>query len=213
MTVSDLGPVVYEPPLTRSGPWRAPGHGSTALRTGPRFIRGASRWHRVRSGTLHRHGEAWLMWCGQTRFGRDRPATSDPVPDDGLPLCGTCEGRAAGAGHTSPLSGDVDLLFRPARLDPPRWCPGGAPYGPARFLAEPAGHRVVRCGACGELIREKNYRWDEYGTGHHIAQPHEPGPGLVPGCPQHAWRHLTRTVEGVACQCAGIETQQEREGT
>lgn len=201
MTTLDLGPVRYEAPLTRSMPQR---RDPKVLWSGPRFIRGRSRWHRVRSGTLHDHGEAWLMWCGQTRFGRDKPDTSDDLPADGLPLCGTCEGRAAGAGHPSPIAGDVELLFRPSRLVPPRWCPGGAPYGPAQHLAEQAGRRVVRCGACGELVREKNYRWHDYGTGPK-PQQHEPGPGLVPGCPQHAWRHLVRTAEGIACQCAGIE--------
>ncbi|NUS55865.1 MAG: hypothetical protein HOV66_13565 [Streptomycetaceae bacterium] len=201
MTAVDLGPVRYEPPLTRSLPHR---NDPQVLWTGPRFVRGASRWHRVRSGTLHRHGEAWLMWCGQTRFGIDKPQRTDDLPAGGLPLCGTCEGRAAGAGHTSPLAGDVDLLFRPNRLIPPRWCPGGAPNGPARVLAQQISPRVVRCGACGETVPEKRYRWHDYGTGPQAAQ-HEPGPGLVPGCPLHAWRHLVRTVEGVACECAGLE--------
>lgn len=119
MTTADLGPVRYEAPLTRSAPQRRQ---PKPLRTGPRFVRGRTRWHRVRSGTLHDHGEAWAMWCGQTRFGNDKPDTSDGLPTDGLPLCGTCEGRAAGAGHTSPLAlpDDVGLLFRPARLVPPR---------------------------------------------------------------------------------------------
>lgn len=196
-----LGPVVYEPPLTRSAPW---GRQPKVLRTGPRWIRGASRWHRVRSATVYDHGPCWQMWCGQTRFDRDRPDRTDAPPTDGLPLCGTCEGRAVGAGHTSPLGISKDtLLFRPARLTPPRWCPGGGPYGPAQHLAQVVGHRVVCCGACGELVAERNaYGWNARGG---LPRQHLPGSRLVPGCPQHAWRHLVHTVEGVACRCAGLE--------
>lgn len=207
MTAVELGPVRYEPPLTRSSAWMPDGWRSpTVLWTGPRWVRGASRWHRVRSGIQHNgplHHVSLHMWCGQSLSAGDR-ATADGLPVDGMPLCGTCEGRAAGAGHTTPLDlpEDTALLFRPARLTPPRWCPGGAPYGPARSLAEAAGQRVVRCGACGDLVREKHYRWNDYGL---QAAQHPPGTGLVPGCPQHAWRHLVRTVEGVACECAGLE--------
>lgn len=199
---ADLGPVVYEPPLIRSSPW-PPGRQPRVLRTGPRWLRGVTRWHRVRSAVQYDHqpGPVWQLWCGQTRFERDRPPRTDTLPADGVPLCGTCEGRAAGAGHTSPIGG-VPLLFRPNRLTPPRWCPGGAPYGPARHLGELVGHRVVRCGACGDLVAEVN----AYGWNPRVGVPrqHPPGPGLVPGCEQHAWRHLTRTAEGVACICAGI---------
>jgi hypothetical protein len=202
----DLGPVVYEPPLTRSSPWHAPGHGSTPLRTGPRWLRGASRWHRIRSGVQYEHLDhpSYSAWCGQSINPRRRDAAIDE-PIDGVPLCGTCEGRAAGAGHPSPLGlPESGLLFRPARLTPPRWCPGGGPYGPAMHLGEVVGHRVVRCGACGELARERNaYGWNPRPGGE--PQQHKPGPGLVPGCEQHAWRHLVRTVEGVACECADLE--------
>jgi len=181
VSVLDLGPVRYEPPLTRSSPW---GPQPKALTTGPRFVRGRTRWHRVRSGTLHPHGEAWAMWCGQTRFGNDKPDTTDELPADGLPLCG-----------------GVELRFDPNRLTPPRWCPGGK----LRRLHEQLAYRVLRCGACGEIVPERNaHRW--YDTAG-MPRQHEPGPGLVPGCPLHAWRHLVRTAEGVACACAGIEEQ------
>jgi hypothetical protein len=193
---TDLGPVVYEPPLTRSGPW---GRQPKVLRTGPRWVRGASRWHRVRSGCGYPTHVSLHMWCGQAMNPHDR-GTSDVVPADGLPLCGTCEGRAAGAGHTSPLGLPPEgLLFRPSRLTPPRWCPGSRHH----TIHERVGVRVIRCGACGETVREKNASpwYDTYG----VPQQHEPGPGLVPGCELHAWRHLMLTTEGVACQCAGIE--------
>lgn len=202
MSALDLGPVRYEPPLTYScpTPWLPT---PKVLTTGPRWLRGATRWHRVRSGLRYSKHVRLHAWCGQSLNPDGRLVAVD-VPDDGAPLCGTCEGRAAGAGHPSPISDGAPLRFDPERLTPPRWCPGGAPHGPARFLAELVGRRVVRCGACGELVREKSYRWHDYGSGPQAAQ-HEPGPGLVPGCPMHAWRHLVRTVEGVACQCAGLE--------
>ncbi|WP_372730057.1 hypothetical protein [Nocardioides sp.] len=206
MSTIHLGPVVYEPPLTRSGPWHAPGHGSKALRTGPRWLRGATRWHRIRSGVQYEHLDhpSYSAWCGQSVSPKGRDTTVD-LPVDGIPLCGTCEGRAAGAGHPTPLDlpADVALLFRPSRLVAPRWCPGGGPYGPAQHLAEVVGHRVVRCAACSDLVAERS----AYGWNARFGQPrqHTPGPGLVPGCEQHAWRHLVRTVEGVACECAGLE--------
>lgn len=200
----DLGPVRYEPPLTRSAP-----HGPTprVLRTGPRWVRGATRWHRVRSGMVMPLGHTALhLWCGQGVSLGDRPS-ADTLPEDGAPLCGTCEGRAAGAGHPSPLGvPDTGLRFDPMRLRPPRWCPGGGPYGPARHLAvraTPDSWRVLVCGACGELVPTKRaYGWQDSGE---VPAQHEPGPGLVPGCPQHAWRYLVRTTEGVACACAGLE--------
>lgn len=206
MSAVDLGPVVYEPPLTHSTPqehWPR----ATALRTGPRWLRGRTRWHRVRSGLrrIDRDHASFQTWCGQLLYEDRVPDTADDLPKDGAPLCGTCEGRAAGAGHSTPLGipPDVALRFSPERLTPPRWCPGGGPYGPARHLGKLAGQRVVRCGACGQLVRERN----AYGWNANAGEPqrHEPGPGLVPGCPQHAWRHLVRTVEGVACACAGLE--------
>lgn len=204
MTAVDLGPVRYEPPLHTGPPlpWlRTP----KVLWTGPRWLRGATRWHRIRSGVQYPHFDhpSYQAWCGQAITPQGRPAATE-LPADGRPLCGTCEGRAAGAGHPSPISTDVELVFSPDRLTAPRWCPGGAPYGPARHLAEAVAHRVVRCGACGELVPEKRYRCHDYGSGVQAAQ-HPPGAGLVPGCPLHAWRHLVRTAEGVACQCAGLE--------
>jgi hypothetical protein len=200
MTVVDLGAVRYEPPLSYSMPH---GRQPTVLWTGPRWLRNPSRWHRVRSGVQYPHFDhaTYHVWCGQT-ITSEKPATVE-LPTDGAPLCGTCEGRAAGAGHPSPITPGVELRFDPERLIPPRWCPGGGPYGPARHVGEMVGHKVVRCGACGELVAEINaYGWNPRAG---VPRRHEPGPGLVPGCPLHAWRHLTRTVEGVACQCAGLE--------
>ena len=203
MSAVDRGPVRYEPPLTHSFPqphWPR----ATALRTGPRWLRGRTRWHRVRSGVRYadRDHATFHLWCGQMLFEHRVPAAADLPPEDGVPFCGTCEGRAVGAGHPSPLPiPDGALVFSPERLIPPRWCPGGG-TGSARHLAEKVAQRVMRCGACGELVPMKNATWREW---RESPRQHEPGAGLVPGCPLHAWRHLVRTTEGVACQCAGLE--------
>lgn len=198
--MTDLGPVRYEPPLTRSGVW-PPGQHNVALPTGPRWMRGASRWHRIRSGIQHRTFAAhtsYHAWCGQILYPDKARGMTDELPADGAPLCGTCEGRAAGAGHPSPLSGP-QLLFSPMRLKPPRWCPGGAPKGhlAEESLRREIGRNVVRCVVCGEVTRLKRMAWTEWRV---MPAQHEAGPGLVPGCPEHAWNHLAWRGE-VYCGC------------
>ena len=191
--------VVLEPPLTRSGPWRAGGPPDQPLVTAARYMRsrGMSRWHRPRSGIRHgRDGHlSWLLWCGQSiHGGRGQPVTADEVPVDGGPVCGTCEGRAAGAGQDSwPVPGPR-LLFTPRRLTRPARCPGMR----SENLHEQAG-MVLRCLACGELVpgrlRGRPYdRW--YGPA-----DHPPGDGLVPGCPFHAWSALIVHKGTVMCGC------------
>lgn len=66
--------------------------------------------HRVRSGALHFDGKrtngvqmahvSVSMWCGQSgSIGNKGQLMA--VPPEGVPLCGTCEGRAVGAGYPS----------------------------------------------------------------------------------------------------------------
>lgn len=68
----------------------------------------ATMCHRVRSGHVHedhskpnepnRRRVSFALWCGmQGRI--DRWGQLFAVPPDGYPLCGTCEGRAVGAGY------------------------------------------------------------------------------------------------------------------
>lgn len=172
----------------------------TALDRGPRFVRtrDMSRWHRVRSGVDYGAHRAFHAWCGysvfdspsprRTRFiGRDR----DPV--DGIPVCGTCEGRAIGAGHAT-NDGPRDLLFSPhPRI--PRWCPGSnrALYDP---IEDARGWpRVGTCLVCGavEPIRASSRSYGTYTTVG--LRKHEPLE-LIDPCPFHAWRHLG-AVDGV----------------
>lgn len=77
--------------------------------------------HRVRSGSVYldrferSQGRAHFnLWCGQ--WGRiDAWGALFPVPPDGWPLCGTCEGRAVGAGYPgiAILQTRYDLIYSP----------------------------------------------------------------------------------------------------
>lgn len=69
-----------------------------------------TRAHRVRSGAVHRnHGKGWdspndgyvtvQLWCGQSGGQIGRKGSLYALPPEGYPLCGTCEGRAVGAGY------------------------------------------------------------------------------------------------------------------
>jgi hypothetical protein len=81
------------------------------------------RWHRPRWGIwrFRREGRgwntlSWQLWCGYHFYAGTRrvlTATTVPVGDQ---LCGTCEGRAVGAGYPpvgiEPIS---DLIYDPWR--------------------------------------------------------------------------------------------------
>lgn len=186
-------PVALHPPL-RGGSlgWMVQRPRNTPLSTGPRFARtrGMSRWHRLRAGYVlgGRDTQVWMFWCGQSTWD-DRAAGVDVIPD-GLPACGTCEGRAEGANP------DVTgLLFSPADLTAPRVCPGS---GDSRLWVRVQG-RVGRCLACQDLTPTR------YGGGPFNPweglQQHPPGPGLVPGCPFHAWKELTLDGGRAVCRC------------
>lgn len=229
-------PVAYEPPITRGGV--QPGWKLRALRQGPALARsrGSTRWHRIRSATYYperpphpdalRYGwptttrpafTAFAYWCGQHQStGRTshRPAAGvmlrDALPDDGMPLCGTCEGRAIGAGHPPVAVAVLDgraLLFTPTRLTPPRVCPG-RPW--VEYDARTPGARYprhrARCLLCGETdLRiaggSRGYGWTALHPG-----THEPGPGLVEPCSFHAWGEMVAAVDEdgvqrVMCRC------------
>lgn len=196
---------VFEPPLTRSGVW-AGLRRLTPLTEGPLLLRtrGMSRWHRPRSGGVYSDPghTAFTLWCGQSVTSGGRPGgfiTSDALPGDGVPLCGPCEGRAVGAGHPGvavAVRAGTKLLFDPERLAPPRACPGGGRYGIYDVLDDP---RAGRCLVCGSVQPIRGY--SDAGGGWAVLQRHEPGPGLVDGCPFHAWRHLVRHGETVRCEC------------
>lgn len=200
--------VALFPPFTRSSPWRPSGAPPVVpLDRGPRFVRTRtmSRWHRTRSGTSYGGRRSFHTWCGQMVFdmeprrnrggflGRDR----DPV--DGIPVCGTCEGRAIGAGHER-NDGPRDLLFTPEPRRP-RWCPGRFLYV---AIDDPRGWpRVGTCLVCGALepIRASSYGYAFSSVG---LRKHEPL-DLIPPCPMHGWAHLTARNGTAVCRCTTQE--------
>lgn len=189
------------PPLTR-------GLGRTEaepMRQGPRYVRTSAmgRWHRVRSGVrFERWGHtAWSLWCGQhvSQGGRGGDCLAAAEPFDGAPVCGTCEGRAIGAGQVQAPEGMAELVFAPRRMVPPARCPGSRSdrlWDPA-----PGGVNVGLCLACGALaaVRASGGAYNPR-TG---LVSHAPGPGLVPGCAFHAWDNLERleTPDGPVARC------------
>ena len=172
------------------------------------------RWHRIRSGVLRLSEwdgelfESYTLWCGQ-HAGTKRSKAGTPIFTDDVPVgepsCGTCEGRAIGADPERP-----DWLFQPERLAAPARCPGSSTV----LVVEDQGHwRHATCLVCGDIVRMRGRggpyasRWD--------AENHPPGPGLIAGCPFHAWRELTlaRTEDGdpvAACRCQTIPINTER---
>lgn len=185
-----LARVVLEPPLTRSTTLLG-----EPIVTGPRYVRtgGMSRWHRPRTGVRHTHGIVYGVWCGQAVHEARGILTCDKVPA-GMAVCGTCEGRAIGAGQDT-WPGRDDLVFSPRRLTPPKRCPGSR-----TTWCEELGNNVGRCLACGAyapLRASGSYYDPRWGLTNH-----EPGDALVPGCLFHAWREMTLTAGRVQCRCA-----------
>lgn len=171
-----------------------------ALEHGPSLVRtsGMSRWHRPRSGCCYPDGRTvYGVWCGQM-VGSSRRAgamlTADEPPP-GEPVCGTCEGRAAGAGQIDSATGR-ELLFTPQGITPPRHCPGSRRD---LYVPQPGG-RVGRCLACDGLqpIRTMGGLYNPRAA---LVQ-HEPTAELVAPCPFHRWRHPARGDDGrLRCTC------------
>lgn len=209
--------VLLEPPLSRSGPnpYLTSDRTRVALTHGPLLLRtrGMGRWHRPRSGstwTSSYDGEeitSYSLWCGQ-QVGSGRKTTTGQkgfiacasLPDDGVPICGTCEGRAIGAGHqgtAATVTSPAGLLFEPERLVPPKLCPGTA----LRLYDTLPGNRAALCLACGNVEPLRGY--SNASGGWENLQRHPPGPNLVQGCPFHGWRGMVRDGDTVRCECAG----------
>lgn len=179
------------------------------LTDGPEFVRtrAMSRWHRPRSGVAHADGRrSYHVWCGQLVHGMHRQAAylaCDVRPDDGLPVCGTCDGRAAGAGQIPGPDGRA-VLFSPRGQTPPRWCPGSR--SDRLFTALPGGS-VGRCLACGDH-HSLRAMGGPYASRCAIVQ-HPPGPGLLAPCPWHAWRQFTARAGRPQCACGQPLTRED----
>lgn len=198
--------VVLEAPLTRAG-----GYGSWGTRHGPdmpltaapRYMRtaGMSRWHRPRSGYVSgfHGGRCIRFWCGPGLVWRDGVLTAGAAAEGEL-VCGTCEGRAAGAGQDIwPVPSGPLLVFSPRRLVPPKVCPGSR----RERLAEDAGDRVLRCLACRQLVPGRSSGGPYNGVYGPVR--HAPGPDLVAGCPFHAWNDLVLADGLAVCACSAGE--------
>jgi hypothetical protein len=165
--------------------------------------RNMRRWHIPRSGRRYaRMGHtAFQTWCGGAALtiGAWRPGREAIFVDeitDGLPVCGTCAGRALGTGvalETVQVAHEPGLLFEPTLVVRwPRTCPG-AGYASWHDVDS---WKVGRCYVCLELVPIRGPRGYET-TLAHLAR-HDAGPDLVNPCPFHLWDRIT--VEGV-CSC------------
>ncbi len=191
-------PVALLPPTSNSGgQWS----GQQPLTTAPRYARGPrnSRWHRNRNAITWPDGHThYTWWCGPSGTDGGRYGAlllADHVPD-GEPVCGTCEGRALGAGQDQTPAGMPNLRFDPRWQTPPARCPGS---GSSTLLVEQPGGRCATCLACGDVHRTRatggpyNPRW---GLAHH-----KPGPRLVEPCPFHAWNRIVAAQGHIQCGC------------
>lgn len=196
-------PVALLPPITSSAPWQIP-EKRTPLTEAPRYARtrGQSRWHRIRSGMQWEGGSrSYNLWCGTSVSDRNVKAGPPLLVDDlpaGDEVCGTCAGRALGAGQDETPPGLPPLRFDPRWINPPSVCPGSGDSG--LWVSVPDSWNVVRCLVCGLLVSGRasggayNPRWG--------AVKHAPGGGLVQPCPFHAWNYLRRRDgEQVGCGC------------
>lgn len=200
-------PVALLPPTTSSGgSWS----GQRPLAEAPRYVRGRgnSRWHRVRSAVVYppRHGAAeertsYAYWCGQHvsnggNGGKGGPLwLVDDVPPS-EPVCGTCVGRALGAGQDETPAGLPPLLFSPRWRTPPSVCPGSR----SRTLWIEVSRNCGQCLVCGDItpIRVIGSGYNAWGAG---PTNHAPGDALVEPCPFHAWSQLVERGGAAVCGC------------
>lgn len=188
-------PVELLPPYGRGG--SGPGDGEPLV-SGPRFCRtrAMGRWHLPRSGVLlpetSYRPEAracYSLWCGPHVYG-DTMLGRDVPPVDGLPVCGTCQGRGSGAGQHEQPYDDRELVFSPRWMQPPSTCPGHGADG----AYEEINWRIGRCLVCGEFVPLRA-GGPSY-AGWYGMVKHEPGPGLVEPCPFHAWQYVRAGTDG-----------------
>jgi hypothetical protein len=191
--------VALLPPLTISrGTWDGV---SLPLYEAPRYVRGPgmSRWHRPRSGVWRPRGAALSFWCGYGYVRGDSLLTAESIPEP-EPACGTCEGRALGAGQDDTPAGMPRLAFEPRWLTPPPTCPGSGRRGADRGLIEDLRRNVGRCLVCGALvgIRAMGGPYNPSAG----AVSHRPDGGLYEPCPWHAWNMPALRAPGVVgCAC------------
>lgn len=198
-------PVALLPPITSSGCWPGWDGVTMPVYEAPRYVRGRNmgRWHRPRSGT-RRPGRATVsFWCGAGYVDLDVAMAADSVPE-AEPVCGTCEGRALGAGQDDTPAGLPRLAFEPRWLSPPAVCPGSGRNSVYRGLVEDLRRNVCRCLVCGVYVPLRA-SGGPYNPSYGPAR-HEPGDDLFSPCPWHAWNYPARRPDGtVGCSCGWRE--------
>jgi len=188
--------VTYAPPIPRPfNSYRDPSREYVLLATGAPWIPGPTRMHRART-VLERVGGTGVvthLWCGSHRY--DPPTALVTEADT---ICGTCEGRAIGAGQPSTL----ELLTRPHEVSPllfsPRVAsPGKTCPGVGTVLGDP-DRRL--CFVCGESVKFRGMGgpW----RSRYCLESHAPGPGLIAPCVWHGWSSLVMRGSDVVCACA-----------
>lgn len=199
------------PPAPSGNPyWRPRRDDDEPLDYAPAFMISPSRrahyCHRPRSGHRRPDGRtSYSSWCGQLLY---NPIPVDR-PDAATPLCGSCEGKAVGAGWPAAsdiVLGAVTFPVVPQRFtprpyfDPPRRCPGGQRD---LYLPDPANWRRGTCMVCGAAValRASGAWWSDSSFG----PVHHPPEHIIPPCRWHAWRYLewidpSRHLVGCRCQ-------------
>lgn len=194
------------PPLAT---WSTYGTPPTILEDGPAFIMSPSGkavyCHRPRSGHRYNNNlDCYHAWCGASIR---RPRTVDR-PDPLTPLCGTCEGRAIGAGWPTwaeTIAGNPGPLgltrFTPRPdFDPPNICPGTmSDY----YLPEPGNWRSGTCLICHAAVKLRSSSTAGGYNSRFGPQLHTPQHMIHP-CRHHAWRYLTwidQTRHLIGCRC------------
>lgn len=201
-TVDDL--VLLHPNYTSADPTLPWVRALVPLEYAPRYLRSRrmSRWHRPRYGHRHHDGRVSVQfWCGagvpnlEGDRGKQPLLTAGAVHVDDV--CGTCEGRALGAGQDATPPGMPRLTFTGNVGRAPRKCPGSRSLDLAVLMP---GERTATCRACHDVVPMRAggsvyvSRWG--------MATHPPGDLLVLPCPAHGWHHLRASgAVGAVCAC------------
>lgn len=156
--------------------------------------------HRPRAAHRYPGRIAYWLWCGNSIH----DGIGLYFPQQGRPVCGTCEGRAIGAGW--PTSEQIitgrtaepwpRTRFTPRPLfDPPRWCPG-------RFwIDDPSNWRRGTCLECHADVKLRSKgTWHRPSWGPEQHEPYQ----MIPPCRRHGWLRTTwldRSTHTIGCAC------------
>lgn len=196
--------VRLEPPYSRSGASASHYADMLPVLRGPRLVRGSrsGRWHRPRSAIhfISQGRTSFQLWCGQHASSTD-VITGTEVPD-GDPLCGTCEGRAIGAGHP-PIGVELlaALVFEPAsRFRRPAVCPAASMFISDQLARSVPWRASFPCPACEDHTKLRGA--GGWSNPHVKIAGHPPVGQLVDPCPFHGWDRLTMRPDHVRAVCA-----------